>query len=306
MADEVATFLRSEVEFASEGTRCAAWLYRPRSVARPPVVLMAHGFGALREFRLPAYAERFARAGLAVFLFDYRHFGASAGSPRHLIHPLRQMDDWYYAIDHVRRRDDLDGTRMALWGTSFSGGHVIRLAAALPELRAIVAQVPFLEPRMMLRRLGWRLVTVAVWRGLVDRVGSSLGRPPRMIPIVAAPGRLGCLNAPGAQADYLRLVPAGADWTNACAARSVLALLKHRPLAAVEQIRCPALVYLAEEDPFVSAETIRSALVRAPAAEVVRIPGGHFDVYFGEPFERAAAEQTRFLRRHLGFEDCGS
>jgi hypothetical protein len=36
---------------------------------------MAHGFGAERTFGLEPFAERFARAGLAAFLFDYRCFG---------------------------------------------------------------------------------------------------------------------------------------------------------------------------------------------------------------------------------------
>ena len=69
-------FTRTDVDFVSSGTRCAAWLYRPHGVARPPVVVMAHGFGAERTFGLPAFAGRFAAAGLAVLLFDYRGFGA--------------------------------------------------------------------------------------------------------------------------------------------------------------------------------------------------------------------------------------
>ena len=51
MADD---FTRTDVDFVSSGTRCAAWLYRPHGVARPPVVIMAHGFGAERTFGLPA------------------------------------------------------------------------------------------------------------------------------------------------------------------------------------------------------------------------------------------------------------
>ena len=46
---------------------------------------MAHGFSGVREQRLDAYAERFAQAGLAVLVFDYRHFGASGGEPRQLL-----------------------------------------------------------------------------------------------------------------------------------------------------------------------------------------------------------------------------
>ena len=90
---------RIDVEFLSHGTTCRAWLYRPQgsgpqhSAARPCVV-MAHGFGATRDASLAPYAERFAAAGLAVLLFDYRHFGASDGEPRQLVSVRRQLDDY--------------------------------------------------------------------------------------------------------------------------------------------------------------------------------------------------------------------
>ena len=57
----------------------------PEGAGPHPCVVMAHGFSAVREQRLDAYAERFAAAGLAVLVFDYRHFGASQGEPRQLL-----------------------------------------------------------------------------------------------------------------------------------------------------------------------------------------------------------------------------
>ena len=52
------------------------------ATGRFPGVVLAHGWTGVREQRLDAYAERFAGAGLAALVFDYRHFGASAGEPR--------------------------------------------------------------------------------------------------------------------------------------------------------------------------------------------------------------------------------
>ena len=65
------------------GAGLAGWLYQPPGATA--CVVMGHGLSAVRDQRLPAYAERFAAAGLAVLLFDYRHFGASAGEPRQLL-----------------------------------------------------------------------------------------------------------------------------------------------------------------------------------------------------------------------------
>ena len=82
------------------GAGLAGWLYTPAD-ARACAV-MAHGLSAVRDQRLPAYAERFAAAGLAVLLFDYRHFGASGGEPRQLLDIGRQLDDWRAAIAYAR------------------------------------------------------------------------------------------------------------------------------------------------------------------------------------------------------------
>ena len=107
---------------------------------------MAHGFSGVREQRLDAYAERFAAAGLAVLVFDYRHFGASQGEPRQLLSiapPARA--DWRAAVAHARYLLEVDPKRVAVWGTSFSGGHVVAVAAADPAIAAVVSQAPFTD-----------------------------------------------------------------------------------------------------------------------------------------------------------------
>ncbi len=74
-----------DVEFRSDDAICRGWLYLPQSAQPSPVIVMAHGLGAIREMRLDAYAERFAAAGYTCLVFDYRHFGASDGEPRQLL-----------------------------------------------------------------------------------------------------------------------------------------------------------------------------------------------------------------------------
>src|SRR5919201_735763 len=123
---------RRDVAFESGGERCAAWLYRPRrdEAGGPvPCVVLAHGWSGIREQRLDAYAERFAAAGMAALVFDYRHFGASGGEPRQLLDIGRQLEDWAAAVAFARGLEGVDRARVALWGTSFGAGHVICLAA---------------------------------------------------------------------------------------------------------------------------------------------------------------------------------
>ena len=106
---------------------------------------MAHGFAGQKDFGLQPYAEHFAAKGMAVFLFDYRNFGGSEGEPRNLVNPWRHLADWKAALSHVRTLNSVDGSRIALWGTSFSGGHVMVTAARQVGIKAVVAQVPFVD-----------------------------------------------------------------------------------------------------------------------------------------------------------------
>ncbi len=147
---------RSDVTFESDGTVCAAWLYRPDGQGETPCVVLAHGFGAVRELRLDAYAERFAAAGLAALVFDYRHFGGSGGEPRQLIDVGWQLEDWRAAIAYARELDGIDSRRIALWGTSFSGGHVVAVAATDERIAAVVSQVPFTDGISAARAVGLR------------------------------------------------------------------------------------------------------------------------------------------------------
>src|SRR3712207_9379939 len=88
------SYAREDTTFDSHGTRCAAWLYRPDGVVDPAIIVMGHGFGAIRVMRLDAYAERFARAGFAVLVFDYRGWGDSDGQPRRVLDISMQQQDW--------------------------------------------------------------------------------------------------------------------------------------------------------------------------------------------------------------------
>ena len=137
---------RVQVRIPSHGEQLAAYRYTPdRAGAQVGCVVMAHGFSATRDDGLPAYAEAFCDAGFAVILFDYRHFGASTGQPRQLLDIGRQQDDYRAVVEWARHADGIDPDRIALWGSSFSGGHVVAVAAGDPRIAAVIAQAPFTD-----------------------------------------------------------------------------------------------------------------------------------------------------------------
>ena len=292
-------YTRTDSDFVSRGTRCAGWLYRPEGASEPPVVVMAHGFGAERTFRLPAYAEKFVERGLAVFLFDYRNFGASDGEPRNLVSPRRHVQDWHEAIAHVRGLPDVNKGKIALWGSSFSGGHVTVVAAEDEGIAAIVSQIPFVDGFSSLGTLGLAYTVKALLAGFRDLGRMLTFRSPYVVPIVEEPDRFGVLNTPESKPGLLAILPEDSSWKNECPARILLAVTWYRPLSYADKVKCPAFVLLAEKDSLIPARAVERLAGRMARAELVRVPLGHFDVYVGDPFEETAKLEADFLEKHL-------
>lgn len=295
---------REDTTFESEGTTCAAWHYLPDGDAvgeGAPVVVMAHGFAATREMRLPAYAERFAARGLGVLVFDYRSFGDSAGTPRNLVDPGRHVADWRAAVDHAR---SLGYDRVGVWGSSFSAGHAL-VTAAREDVDAYVGQAGFFDgPRTLAhitRQNGPGFALTATRAALADRLGGLFRREPRYVPVVGQPEELAALNTPGSEAGYRALVPDDlpeSEW-NRVPARFLLPLARYRPVAEAGEVDCPAFVAVARDDQLVPESAASATVERLADVERVRVAGDHFDVYHGETFEYLVDRQGSFLERHL-------
>lgn len=291
---------REDVEFASGSDRISAWLYRPPGDGPAPLLVMAHGLGAVRTMRLDAYAERFSAAGYACLVFDYRNFGDSGGRPRQVLDVRLQLDDWAAATGFARTLPGVDPDRIALWGTSFAGGHVIATAARLPGIAAAVAQCPFTDGFASFRTIGSPVVAARITaRALRDAAGARLGKAPVLIPAAGKPGSVALMSTPDAYSGYLALVPDGADFPNEVSARIALQVSTYRPGRRTADIACPILFCVCEADSVAPAATTLRHAAKAPRGEVKLYPEGHFAIYVGEAFERAVGDQIAFLDKHL-------
>jgi hypothetical protein len=252
---------------------------------------MAHGFGAVKD-GLISFAEVFSK-DFGVLLFDYRHFGGSEGEPRQLIDIGKQLQDWRKAIGFARK---LGYEKIALWGTSFSGGHVLKLSSEI-DVSAVVAQVPFVDGLATVKAIhSITDIAILTAMGIADRLASVFGRAYRL-PIVAEPEKLAFMNTPEA-IRYLEIIPEGAKWENSAPARIALSVSFYRPIKYVKNIRCPVLYVVGERDTITPASKTLEAAKQTPKAEVIRFDGGHFDGYL-ELFEFCVEEERDFLLRHL-------
>jgi dienelactone hydrolase len=293
---------REDVQFNSGHERISAWLYRPQTIGEAPLLVMAHGLGGVRTMRLAAYAERFSAAGYACLVFDYRNFGDSEGQPRQLLDIGMQLQDWAAAIAYARTLSGVDEGRIALWGTSFSGGHVIATAARLPGIAAVVAQCPFTDGIASARAVNPLIIARITAQAVRDLAGARLGRPPVMVPVVGYPGEVALMTAPDAYPGFMRLVPEGEQIRNEVAARFGIKVLTYRPGRAAAKITCPILFCVCEPDSVAPANATLRHAAKAPRGEIKVYPEGHFDIYFGEAFDRVVADQLDFLDKHVKSE----
>lgn len=291
---------RTDSPFESGGDQCAAWLYVPEGDGPHPCVVMAHGFSAVREHRLDAYAERFFAAGLAVLVFDYRHFGSSGGEPRQLLDIGRQLDDWRAAISHARNLSQVDPRRVAVWGSSFSGGHVVAIAAQDPGVAAVVSQAPFTSGLSAIAAGGAVQAAKLAGAGLRDGLNAVLRRDPYYVPAAGPPGSVAVMTAPDAEPGMLAMEPAGpSTWENRVAGRIALTVGLYRPYAKFAKLRQPVLVVVCERDTTTPPDPAVKAAQRSPNAELIRYPISHFAIYLDPQFEQTVGDQTEFLVRNL-------
>jgi len=294
---------RTDVVFPSGDTLCAAWLRRPTPPAggegRVPIIVLGHGLGCTREMGLDRYASRFAEAGFATLAFDYRHFGASGGVPRQVPDIERQLDDWAAAIAYTRTVHSVDPHRIALWGTSLGGGHVIKVAARDRRVAAVVSQCPVTDGSSSVRALGPHSGLKVAPAILRDQAAAICRTAPVTVKLVGPPGSAALLTTPDAEPGYRALVPASAPIADEVAARIGLHIGRYRPGRAAIKVRCPILFCVCDHDTVAPVGPTLRAMRQAPYGEMRRYPVGHFDIFHGEAFERAVADQIRFLRRHL-------
>lgn len=260
---------------------------------------MAHGFAAEKDFMLPEFARRFAAEGMAVFLFDYRNFGGSDGEPRNYVNPFRHIQDWQAALEHVRGLTGVNVRKIALWGTSFSGGHVLVTASRDQGLAAVVSQIPFVDgiaSAMMSRPKDTLTATLS---GIRDLVRVLTFRAPYRVPAVAKPGTFAVMNTPESWDGYLSLVPESSTWENSVPARVLLTIPLYRPVKHVKEIACPVLMIGTAADSLIPVKAVRRTAAKITDCTYVEFDCGHFEPYQGKRFEENIALQVEFLKKTL-------
>ena len=298
--------MRRDISFKTEdGVTLRGWLYLPdRAAGQVPTIVMAHGFSAVKEMYLDRYAEAFAAGGLGALVFDNRNFGASDGQPRQHIDPWEQVRDYRDAITFAETLPEVDKNRIGVWGSSYSGGHVLALGAIDRRVKCVVAQVPLISGHRNARRLiRADLIAVVQAQFDADRRARYAGKAAAMIPVVAQDPMAPCALPTADSWEWFtetgkKRAPA---WRNEVTLQSVELFTEYEPGAYIERVApTPLLMVVAAKDHLTPADLALEAYARGLEPKRLEIlPGGHFEAYVDPGFEQASGAATEWFVQHL-------
>ena len=283
------------VDIISEGVRLTGEVFRPkdrREDEKLPAIILCHGWGGTANLLRPE-AIAFARAGFLAVGFDYRGWGASDGriilvepkpkstgkghefttrvrEIREVVDPIEQTTDLQNVIHWAAGEPGVDAERIGLWGSSYSGGHVVYAAARDPRVKCLVSQVPALDSR-------W--VVLGPQRALTLREATRMARGEAGYP---EPGTLfmGSLRGAPVRAKLINYAPVD---------------------DAARAAQCAMLFLVAEkEELFRNEDNARLAFERAKGPkEYIVLPGiTHYGVY-REARSKAIQLEIDWFKKHL-------
>lgn len=297
--------MRNDITFETgDGVTLHGWHYLPdHQPEKAPTIIITHGFSAVKEMYLDRYAEVFAAAGLASIVYDNRNLGASGGEPRQEIDPWAQIRDYRDAISFAETLPGTDPERIGIFGSSYSGGHVMAVAAIDRRVKAVVAQAPLISGHANIRRL-IRADRLTGLRALfdADRRARYRGEPPMTLPVVdQAPDAPSALPTPDSWQWFTETHAARApSWRNEITLRSVEMLTEYEPAIYLPFVSpTPLLMIVALDDHLTVADLALEAFETARhPKKLVTLPGGHFDAYVSE-FAAASEAATDWFAQHL-------
>jgi fermentation-respiration switch protein FrsA (DUF1100 family) len=300
---------RRDVEFDAEGVTLRGWFYPAADADGAAVdgpaatVVMSHGFSAVKEMYLDSFAEVFAAAGLNALVYDNRSFGASDGEPRQEIDPWAQVRDYRHAITYAIGLPEVDAARIGIWGSSYSGGHVLMVGAIDRRVKAVVAQVPMVSGHDNVRALV-RADLIAGFRSAFegDRQNRYSGGAPAMVPVVSENPMVAAALPTADSWQWFTETAAdrAPSWRNEVTVRSVEMFTEYEPATYLPWISpTPLLMLVAREDHLTPAELAIAAFQRANEPRKLMImPGGHFDAYV-KGFEASSSAARDWFTEHL-------
>lgn len=236
------------------------------------------------------------RAGFAAVTFDYRGFGDSEGERGRLL-PALQAEDILTVTEWARMQPGIHRKRIGLWGTSLGGGHVFVAAAWAPGIKCVVSQLGFADGAAVVSGHmdeAEKKALAATLEGMHERKNHTGREAFVSIPRV--------MSDPKSREFFERHRGRFPEMDVKIPFLTVREIMHYRPAIYAEQVKCPTLVVVADQDTVNPPEqgTALFDAVSAPVKMLYRVScARHYDIYEGENFERVSRTQADWFRTHL-------
>ncbi|EJC99630.1 alpha/beta-hydrolase [Fomitiporia mediterranea MF3/22] len=300
------SFTRETVKIPSvdRGVNLDVWLYKPARPAPFPVIVAGPGLTVVKAAGFQPFGERWAEAGYASLILDFRFFGDSDGEPRNLAVIKKQVEDYRSVLQWARQHPELFNLdKIVVMGSASSGLVMATLAIEEPGLAGAMGHCPLMDGYATLMA-GEPKPRLLFWAA-VDWIRSKIGLSPLFIKCAGNPGELALLDtpsvAPGFEFMFAQSGKPFAEYPNTIAPRFSFDLLSSRPGAKLKDAKCPVLVVASKEDDMIPLAVTRKLVEQADGkVRLVEAPGTHFDIlHGGKGFDVNINAQLAFLQSLL-------
>lgn len=279
-----------KVNFTSNGIRCSALLYKRENA---PIIVIAGGLGSTKEMRMNSYAEKFYNAGFSCLVFDYRNFGESDGSKRQRVNIKEQIDDWNSAITYVKNRRL--SNEIYLFGTCLSGGHVIKIGATREDIKGVISQCPFLEPKAFVLAMPFITRIKLNYYAMIDNISSFFGMPTVMVRLSGNKNTASIITVHD-NVKYNRMSKLSKTFVNKTPAKTIRELKKYNPSKHTKDINIPIFYAICKNDTVIPYKSSVSSITKTKKSTIKEYDFRHFDFYFDNEFELSTSDYIEFIQ----------
>jgi predicted acyl esterase len=276
-----------------------------------PVIIMTQGLTLLKEHYIPNWGSKFVEAGYSVLIYDHRGWGSSEGSPRNVVNPMQQAEDYHDAVLFARSLSEIDSSRIAIWGIGHSAGASTIAAGDNPYIKTAILVMPFFSgafdstnwPAGIMDRVHTErehlnktpdatLEYLQVWDNSEEEAAGERGN-------ILIHGQVPWEFAHGARQLSDK---AGTPWENQLSLQSLYYIAKVEPQDHIHKISPRPMLYLAATvDPISGPlELEKAAFDRAKEPkQFVQLQSHHLANYKSPEFDVNVQVQIEFLNKNL-------
>jgi len=230
------------------------------------------------------------------------------GEPMNLVSPTMHLEDWESALHFVITKiKNVDSYNIAIWGSSFSGGHVVVTAAKSQyktRIKAVLSQVPYLRATSSLLARASNYTTLKtmvqlIFFACVDIAREWMGLSRYYVPVYGNVENTAILSSPSS-VGYSSIIPQNprGGWLNKCPASIAITTLFYNPFSFASDVKAPIFMIGDLKDDLCPIDDVKELAKNLNHLTLKETNLGHFSPYL-DNFDEIGKAQLKFLKKNV-------